>query len=363
MKKTPFHQVGLNHGAQMMELFGYYLPWQYSTGHEKEHLGTRTCASLCDLDYMGEFLVEGPGALDLVQKLATNDFSKRGIGAIGYTAMCDENGNMIDDCTIWHLEDQKYMIVSGDEGDFEWVSAQSASFDVSVKNITSEHTTLALQGPFSRDVLQPLVTADLAALKYYHFVPSQVDGIECLVARMGYTGEYGFELHFDPAHGEHVWKAVMNADPEIVPLGQAALESLRQEAGYLLVGNDHDKATNPLEAGIGNAVCFSKKDFNGKNALDKIAAEGVDRRLVWFDVPDGAVMKTGDAILAGNRTIGTVTSGSYSPTRGRGTAMGYVTPQHAIPGAKYGLLGAEGTHMATLSVMPLYDPGDVLTRQ
>lgn len=363
MKKTPFHEIGSKHGAEMVELFGYYLPWQYGTGHEKEHLGTRVCASLCDLDYMGEFVIEGPDALNLVQKLATNDYAKRGIGAIGYTAMCDEDGNMIDDCTIWRLADQKYMVVSGDEGDFEWITAQAAGFDVSVDNITSKHTTLALQGPYSREVLQPLVTTDLSALKYYHFVEGQVDGIECLIARMGYTGEYGFELHFDPSHGERVWKAVMESDPEVVPLGQAALESLRQEAGYLLVGNDHNKTTNPLEAGIGTAVCFSKDDFSGKSALSRIAREGVSRRLVWFDVIDGAVLEPGDSIAADGERIGTVTSGSYSFTRERGTAMGYVDPAHAIPGAIYTLLGAEGAHLGKVSVMPLYDPGDTLTRQ
>lgn len=363
MKKTPFHEIGLKYGAEMVELFGYYLPWQYAPGHLKEHLGTRTHASLCDLDYMGEFIVEGTDALDFIQKLATNDYAKRGVGAIGYTAMCDDDGNMIDDCTIWHMDDQKYMIVSGDEGDFEWISGQAAPFDVTVRNITSEHTTLALQGPHSRDVLQPLVTADLSTLKYYHFVPSRVDGIDCLVARMGYTGEYGFELHFAPEYGERVWQAVMNADSDVVPLGQAGLESLRQEAGYLLVGNDHNKQTNPLEAGIGGAVCFTKRDFNGKKALTEIAAKGVTKRLVWFDVPDGGVMKTGDEIVADGDTIGVVTSASYSPTRCRGTVMGYVTPQHAIPGARYYILSVDGAHAATLSVMPLYDPGDVLTHQ
>src|SRR2546425_12694419 len=252
MKQTTFHDVGLEHGAQMVELFGYYLPWEYDPGHSEEHAATRTRASLCDLDYMGEFIIEGRDALRLIQQLATNDYTDRDVGAIRYTAMCDAEGNMIDDGTIWHLSADRWMVVSGDEEDFAWIERVAESFDVQVSNITAQHTTLALQGPRSADVLGKLTKTDLSAIRYYHFESAKVANVECLLARMGYTGESGFELHFPPAEGRHMWAEIMAAGAEVgvVPLGQAALESLRQEAGYLLVGNDHDKSTNPLEAGI-----------------------------------------------------------------------------------------------------------------
>lgn len=364
MKKTPFHEVGLADGAQMVELFGYYLPWEYAPGHEKEHLGTRGAVSLCDLDYMGEFRIEGPDALALVQQLATNDYSEKTLGSVGYTAMCDEVGNMIDDGTIWCRGQNEYMVVSGDEEDFAWIERTAQRFDSTVTNITSEHTTLALQGPMSHQLLRDLTGFELETLRYYHFGEAQVAGIDCLVARMGYTGEFGYELHFHPEHGPHMWTEIMNAgsDVGIVPVGQAALESLRQEAGYLLVGNDHDKATNPLEAGVGFTVRFEKQDFTGKQALTEIARGGVKRRMVWFDVLSGTVVKGGDPIRFGDKRVGQVTSGSFSPTRRRGTAMGYVTPEHAIPGLTCSIESDSKHYDAKLSVMPLYDPGDTLTR-
>jgi len=348
----------------MIELFGFYLPWEYAPGHEKEHMAARQAASLCDLDYMGEFIIEGPDALALVQKLMTNDYAKKDIGSIQYTAMCDGDGNMVDDGTVWRLGKNKYMFVSGAEEDFAWIEKNVGNLDVKIKNITSEHTTLALQGPKSTHVLSKLTDCKLESIGYYRFVEAKVAGVECLVARMGYTGEFGYEVHFHPSHGRDIWTQIMKAgeDVGIMPCGQAALESLRQEAGYLLVGNDHDTTTNPLEAGIGFVVKRNKSDFNGKKALADVAANGVRRRIVWFDIPSGTVVKTGDAILVANKKVGQVTSGSFSPTRKRGTAVGYVHPEHTIPGLICSIESEGGRHDAKLSVMPLYDPGDVRTR-
>ena len=363
-KKTPFHDVGLERGAQMREMFGYYLPWEYSPGHVEEHLGTRQRASICDLDYMGEFTIEGPDALDSVQKLFTNDFRRLDVGSLRYTAMCDSNGNMLDDGTVWRLGENSFMFISGDEADYEWIVQNTKDLDVSTKNITSEHTTLALQGPKSQTILNKITDIDLDSIRYYQFTEGKVAGVDCLVARMGYTGEFGYEVHCHPEHGSSMWNAMMQAGAEfdIVPCAQAALESLRQEAGYLLVGNDHDKSTNPLEAGIGWTVKFAKEDFNGKTALLDIARQGVKRRLVWFRLTGQTVANTGAAIFSDNNEIGTVTSGSYSPTFQAGTAMGYVSPQFAIPGATFEIDCDGKRCQANLSVMPLYDPGNWLTQ-
>ena len=364
MKKTSFHEVNLEHGAQMREMFGFYLPWEYAPGGVEEHLGTRQRASLCDLDYMGEFSIEGPDALKLVQKLFTNDYSNQEVGAIKYTAMCDAKGNMMDDGTVWRLGENKFMYVSGDEADYEWITQNAKGFEVETKNITSEITTLALQGPKAKAILSKLTSLDLDGIHYYHFKEGKTDGVDCLVDSMGYTGEAGFELHFHPQYARQIWTAVMQAGAEfnIVPCGQCALESLRQEAGYLLVGNDHDKNTNPLEAGIGWTVKFNKDDFNGKEALLEIKKKGVKRRLVWFKLKGEEVANTGDAIFSDGNKIGQVTSGSYSPTTKAGTAIGYVSPQFSIPGVDFEIEIAGKRCKAILSVMPLYDPGNWLTK-
>lgn len=365
MKKTPFYECGLECGAKMVEAFGYYLPLEYGAGHSQEHLGTREDVSLCDLHYMAIFEVQGPDALRFIQMLATNDFSKKVPGTIQYTALCDDNGLMIDDCTIWCMEKDHYTIVSGSEDDYAWISEKAKSFDVTIANTTEEHTTLALQGPKAKRVLQPLVGTDLSTLGYYRFRKTMISGVECIVARMGYTGEAGFELHFASSEGKEIWDNLMNAGKHygIVPCGQAALESLRQEAGYLLVGKDHDRGTNPFEAGIGFTAKVGKQDFIGKAALERIVREGVTRRLVWLDVPSGEVAETGDKVFVGDKEIGTVTSGSFSPTRKRGTAMAYVEPAHAVPSLEVQIALQKGMRVdAKLSVMPLYDPGDTRTK-
>jgi aminomethyltransferase len=370
MRKTPFYDVGLQYGADMQDLFGYALPWEYSAGHVQEHLGTRERVSLCDLDYMAEFWVVGPDARAFVQEVCTNDYSKVKPGQMRYTAFCKADGNMIDDGTVWCFEDSRFLIMTGDESDYEWFSGvvndSPGKFQVDLENVTSEWTTLALQGPRARDTLGKLFSLKLLdEIRYYHFTESVMGSVECIVNRMGYTGEFGYELHFHPRDGARMWEAIMESGREydIVPCGQAALESLRQEAGYLLVGNDHDKNTNPLEAGIGFAVKFGKGDFIGRQALAEIRTRGISRRLVWFKLRGEGVATKGDKITSAGADVGEVTSGSYSPTQRRGVAMGYVRPEVAIAGLDYAITINGEEHAASLSMMPLYDPGDTLTKK
>jgi len=369
VRHTPFYDVGLQYGADMQDLFGYALPREYAAGHIQEHLGTRERASLCDLDYMAEFWVTGADARSFVQHVCTNDYRQVKPGTIRYTAFCQPNGNMVDDGTVWCFEDSRFLIMSGDESDFDWfVEARDSagSFQIELENVTSEWTTLALQGPRSRDILGKLFSLKLLDdIRYYHFTESIAGGVDCTVNRMGYTGEFGYELHFHPRDGGRLWEGIMEAgrEFEIVPCGQAALESLRQEAGYLLVGNDHDKSTNPLEAGIGFTVKFGKNDFIGRQALSEIRKNGVKRRMVWFKLTDDVIANKGDMITGDDVEVGVVTSGSYSPTLGRGVAMGYVRPEFAISGLDYAITIAGEEHAANLSLMPLYDPGDKLTKQ
>ena len=352
----------------MRELFGYWLPWQYESGHVEEHLATRSRVTACDLDYMAECEIVGKDSLAFLQQLCTNDVSALEDGRVRYTTMCGEDGLMVDDGTVWRFSAERYVFVTGDEKDYGWIRQQAEPFEVEVTNLTSDWTTLAVQGPKSRDTVRKLTEVDVDALGYYRFTEGVVAGVDCTIGRLGYTGELGIELHFRPADGQRIWESVMEAGAEqgILPCGQAALESLRQEAGYLLVGNDHDKTTNPLEAGLGWTVAFQKNDFNGKQALEQLLEDGVGRRLVWIRLRDEEELPAGSLVeTVQGRSIGAVTSSSYSPTLGRGVAMAYVTVAHAIAGVPIRVRVAQGDARApegVVSLMPLYDPGDVRTR-
>ena len=364
-RETTFHSVGLAAGAEMRELFGYWLPWQYARGPVEEHIATRERVSVCDLDYMAEFRIEGTDAAAFVQNLLTNDFAKLAVGQIRYTAMCRPDGGMVDDGTLWRTGPEEFVLITGNEDDSEWIGQQVSGLDVEITNLTDSWTTLAVQGPRSRAVVANLVeSTELDVLRYYRFLRTTVLGSSCLVARMGYTGETGYEFHLDPQGAEALWNAILEAGAEydILPCGQAALESLRQEAGYLLVGNDHDPSTNPFEAGIGRVVRFSKPDFIGREALAAIRRDGVDRIMVWLRLSDDTVADPGATLSVDGRQIGSVTSGSYSPTLRRGVAMGYVEPRFAVPGISIDVGPSEASSVAVLSPMPLYDPGDSRTR-
>lgn len=364
-RKTPFYDVGVAAGANMQEIFGYWLPWEYAPGHVEEHVATRSRVTAVDLDYMAEFEITGPDSLAFLQHLCTNDFGNLSVGSVRYTTMCTDDGYMVDDGTVWRFGDNWFVFITGEEADYDWISQQAASFEVTVSNKTAEWTTLAIQGPKSRDALQSLTEEDLSALRYYRFVQTRVGGVQCTVARLGYTGEYGFELHFDPQDGEAVWGAVMSSGSSqgILPCGQAALESLRQEAGYLLVGNDHDSETNPIEAGLGGTVKFEKNEFNGRSALAKLLETGVSRQLVWLrlvgqdEVASGARVETPE----GN-AIGAVTSSSYSPTQDHAVAMAYLNNGWAVQSMQARIQDNGASRTASVSVAPLYDPGNVRTR-
>jgi aminomethyltransferase len=364
-KRTPLYDVGMAAGAQMREMFGYWLPWQYGTGHVEEHLGTRNRVSVCDLDYMAEFRIVGSDALRFVETLLTNDFRSLQIGRVRYTAMCADDGNMVDDGTLWRLAEDEYVLITGSANDFSWISSQASQFAVDVSEVTSKWTTLAIQGPESRSVVHALVGSAAEELAYYGFVRTSVNGSQCLLARMGYTGELGYEFHLVPDDAEALWNALFEVghDKAVVPCGQAALESLRQEAGYLLVGSDHDPTTNPFEAGIGRVVRFDKTEFNGREALAALRRGGVNRRMVWMKLADATVVNKGDAVVVDELQIGDVTSGSYSPTQKNGVAMGYVQSNYAISGIGVDIRSSGKTVSASMSTMPLYDPGDVRTRQ
>ena len=365
MNKTCFHDLNLESGARMTEMFGYALPWEYRAGGRAEHMVTREKAGLVDLGYMAQFHVSGPEALKFFQALLTTDIGGLENGQIRYSAMCDDEGRMIDDCTIWKYADNDYMLVTGDEGDAEWIKKEAAGFKVEIHNDTFNIGALQLQGPLAHEIMRRFTGLDPKSIRYYSFKDIALDGHRVVVAKMSFTGSGGFEFHVANQDARWLWESLMKTGSGfgLLPVGQCALESLRQEGGFLLVGNDHDKTRNPLEAGIAQTVKFSKPEFKGRAALLKIARTGIQNRLVWLRVLSGAEPKPGDAITLEGLKVGGVTSGSYSPATNTGTALAYMRVANAFPGLTYqvNIDGAE--HSATLSLAPLYDPTGEIRRR
>jgi len=365
MNRTCFHDVNLESGAKMVEMFGYELPWEYSAGSKAEHLATRQKAGCVDLGYMAKFHIEGLDAQNFLQMLLTTDVGTLKKGQILYSAICDENGYMIDDATVWKYGENDYILITGDERDAEWIIRQAEQFNVHIRNDTFNTGALQLQGPMAHDIMRIFSGLNPDTIKYYHFKELIIDDRHVVLAKMSFTGSGGFEFHVANKDARWLWETLLDIgnEYEILPMGQCALESLRQEGGYLLVGNDHDKTVNPLEAGIAQTVNFSKPNFIGKQALLKIANEGISKRIVWFSIADGTEPIPGNAVILQNKHVGFITSGSHSPDSGKGVAMGYVQVANAFPGQVYKIITGGKEHDANLSLVPLYDADRQVRRQ
>ena len=365
MKHTCFHDVNLEAGAKMVEMFGFELPWEYPKGGAAAPIAVREAAGLVDLGYMAKFHVTGPDSLKFLQKLLTTCVASMADGQIRYTALLDDSGLMIDDATIWKYKDNDYVLVTGDDGDESWIEDQAKGFSVNVANDTFNSGALQLQGPKAHGIMRKFTGEDPKSIKYYHFKEMTIDGREVVAAKMSYTGSGGFEFHVRSQDARWLWEALMGigAPEGAIPAGQCALESLRQEAGYLLVGYDHDKTRNPLEAGIAQTLWLGKDGFNGKEAALKIAKEGIGQRIVWLSLAGGAVPKPGDPIVLAGEKVGAVTSGSFQPIAKRGTAVGYVSARHLFPGLRYQIDAGGELRDAALSLVPLFDPARELRRR
>lgn len=336
LKRTPLNEEHRALGARMVEFGGWDMPVQYS-GILEEHRAVRTRAGLFDVSHMGEFRVEGPGALDFLQHLVPNDVSRLAINQALYSQLCLPDGGTVDDLIIYHLGENTYMMVvnaANIDKDFAWVKEQSRGFPVTLTNISSETALLALQGPQAQSILQPLTPVDLSSIAYYHCVPGQVDGTDCVISRTGYTGEDGFELYTSSENAVTLWRKLLAAgkDHGLLPAGLGARDTLRLEAGYCLYGHELDAATNPLEAGLGWTVKLNKGDFIGHDALAAIKSQGLKRKLVGVEMVERGVPRGGYAIYDNSRQIGVLTSGSPSPSLGKNIGMGYVEIADAVPG-------------------------------
>jgi aminomethyltransferase len=331
MKQTPFTQKHIGLGAKMAEFAGYNMPISY-TGINDEHHTVRNNAGVFDVSHMGEFILKGPDALDLIQRVTTNDASKLTAGKAQYSCLTNENAGIVDDLLVYCIEENKvYMLVvnaSNITKDWDWIMRHNTR-SVEMHNISDKTCLLAIQGPNATKILQPLTEIDILNLKYYTFVKGVFAGVDnVMVSATGYTGAGGVEIYFEDKEGnaDRIWDAIFEAGAAkgLKPIGLGARDTLRLEMGYCLYGNDIDDFTTPLEAGLGWITKFTKP-FTASEYLQKQKANGVEKKLVGFEMVDKGIPRHDYKIKdAEGNLIGRVTSGTQSPSLGKAIGLGYV---------------------------------------
>jgi len=341
MKHTPFTQKHISFGAKMAEFAGYNMPISY-TGINDEHAAVRKNAGIFDVSHMGEFILKGENALDLIQRVATNDASKLTAGKAQYSCLPNENGGIVDDLLVYCIEENKvYMLVvnaSNIEKDWNWISKHNIK-NVEMHNISDKTCLLAIQGPNATKMIQSLTDTDILNLKYYTFTKGKFAGVEnVLVSATGYTGAGGVEIYFEDKEdaANKIWDTIFKiGGPQgLKPIGLGARDTLRLEMGYCLYGNDIDDTTSPLEAGLGWITKFTK-EFTAKAIIEKQKINGVQRKLVGFEMIDKGIPRHAYEIKdSSGTTIGIVTSGTQSPTLNKAIGMGYVQTVFAPTGSE-----------------------------
>ncbi|MEQ8425017.1 MAG: glycine cleavage system aminomethyltransferase GcvT, partial [Cyclobacteriaceae bacterium] len=327
--KVPLNDLHEKLGAKMVPFAGFNMPVRYSSDIE-EHMTVREGVGVFDVSHMGEFTLKGPNALDLIQRVTSNDASKLVDGQAQYSCLPDEKGGIVDDLIVYKVKDNDYLLVvnAGNIGkDWNWISKFNTK-GVEMKNISDDICLFAVQGPKAVGVLQKLTNTDLSSIKYYHFAVGEFAGAsEVVMSNTGYTGSGGFEIYVHKDNALKVWNAIFDAgkDVGIKPIGLGARDTLRLEKGFCLYGNDIDHTTSPLEAGLGWITKFTK-EFTNSDVLKKQKEEGVKRKLVGFKMVDKGIPRHDYEIKsAGGEVIGKVTSGTMSPMLGIGIGLGYVT--------------------------------------
>ena len=341
MKNTPFTHKHIALGAKMAEFAGYNMPISY-TGINDEHAAVRKNAGVFDVSHMGEFILKGEHALDLIQRVTSNDASKLTNGKAQYSCLPNDSGGIVDDLLVYCIEENKvYMLVvnaSNIEKDWNWISKHNSN-NAEMHNISDKTCLLAIQGPNATKILQPLTEIDILNLKYYTFAKGKFAGVDnVLISATGYTGAGGVEIYFEDKDGaaDKIWDAIFEiGGPQgLKPIGLGARDTLRLEMGFCLYGNDIDNTTSPLEAGLGWITKFTK-DFTSREIFEKQKAEGIEKKLIGFEMIDKGIPRHGyeikDFTEAG---IGHVTSGTQSPSLGKAIGLGYVRTSLATIGSE-----------------------------
>ena len=339
LKRTPLFPCHQESGGRLVPFAGWEMPVQYS-GVLEEHRAVRERVGLFDVSHMGEIGVFGSRALELLQSATCNDVRKLTPGRIHYTGLMTPRGTFVDDLLVHKLEEDRYFLVvnaANKAKDYAYLCEQAAAFDgVEVVDRSGDYAQIAVQGPMAEQVLQRLTSVALGEIKYYRFVESEVGGIQALIARTGYTAEDGFEVYTAPDAAPDLWRALLEAGKaeDIRPCGLAARDLLRFEGSMPLYGHEIDDSTTPFEAGLGWIVKLDKGPFLGRERLVRQQAEGVSRRLIGFEMVGRGIARQGYPIWHQDRQLGSVTSGSHSPSAGKALGMGYVPPELAEVGTQ-----------------------------
>jgi len=359
MKNTALTETHIALGAKMVPFAGYNMPVSYE-GVNAEHETVRNGVGVFDVSHMGEFLIEGPKALELIQKVSSNDALKLTVGKAQYSCLPNETGGIVDDLIIYRIKDETYLLVvnaSNIEKDWDHISKYNATINADMRNISEGFSLLAIQGPKAVEAMQSLTSVDLAEIKFYNFVVADFAGIDyVIISATGYTGSGGFEIYCKNDEVQQIWDKVFEAgaDFDIKPIGLAARDTLRLEMGYCLYGNDINDDTSPFEAGLGWITKFTK-DFVNSEALAKEKAHGPERKLIAFELDDRGIPRQDYDIVDGNgKKIGTVTSGTMSPSMGKGIGLGYVPSVFSEVGSKINIEIRKKSVPATIVKLPFY---------
>ncbi|MCK9555371.1 glycine cleavage system aminomethyltransferase GcvT [bacterium] len=360
LKKSPLNEVHINLGAKMVPFAGWLMPIQYS-GIIDEHLTVRKKAGLFDLSHMGEIIVTGQRAEEYVQKLVTNNTAKLTDGKAFYTVMCFKTGGIVDDVIVYRFKKDEYMfVVNASNADkvFAWLRKELIP-DVRLMDKSSRTALLAVQGPASEKILLN-VGFNVGNLGYFEFIRQMCRGIECVIARTGYTGEDGFEIFFPVDYAFSLWATLNTAGKKygLKPIGLGARDTLRIEVGYPLYGNEIDEKTNPVEAGL-SWVVDMEKDFIGKEALKSHVNGATARRLIGFETAERAVPRPHYDIFSGGDKVGYVTSGALSPVLDRGIGMGYVPAEMSQAGSPIDISIRGKMIRAEIVKKPFYTKGSI----
>ena len=358
MKNTALTSTHIALNAKMVPFAGYNMPVSYE-GVNAEHETVRKGVGVFDVSHMGEFLITGENALELIQKVTTNDASTLVDGKAQYSCMPNNEGGIVDDLIIYRFNAEKYLLVvnaSNIEKDWNWIS-QHNTMDATMRDLSDEYSLLAVQGPKAAEAMQSLTSVDLSTIKFYTFQVADFAGVEnVIISATGYTGSGGFEIYFKNENAQKIWDNVFDAGAEygIKPIGLAARDTLRLEMGFCLYGNDIDDTTSPLEAGLGWITKFTK-DFVNSEALKKQKEEGVKRKLIGFELEEKGIPRHGYEIVDDNgKVIGVVTSGTMAPSLDKGIGMGYVPTELSTPGSRINIQIRKKAVPATVVKTPFY---------
>ncbi|MCR9015279.1 glycine cleavage system aminomethyltransferase GcvT [Aquiflexum gelatinilyticum] len=358
IKKIQLNDLHVALGGKMVPFAGFNMPVRYSSDTEEHHT-VRQGVGVFDVSHMGEFKVTGPKALDLIQKVTSNDASKLVIGQAQYSCFPNETGGIVDDLIVYKFGEEEYMLVvnaSNIEKDWNWINKHN-DMGATLENISDNISLFAIQGPKAIEAVQSLTSVNLSDIKFYHFKVGDFAGVQdVIISGTGYTGAGGFEVYVKNEDAEKVWNAVFEAGKpfDIKPIGLGARDTLRLEMGYCLYGNDINDETSPIEAGLGWITKFTKDFINSEN-LKKQKEEGVSKKLIGFILQEKGIPRGHYPIVnLEGKTIGEVTSGTMTPSMGVGIGMGYVKSEYATPGTEIAITVRNKNLLAKVEKFPLY---------